>query len=635
MQIQSFRIENYKGFRDSGEIRFGDGFNVIVGQNDVGKTAFTEALALLFEPKPHRSSKTIPVQDIPPPTVSSATIRFQVCADELKDLLITGALPSTLYVPAGDSRQDPAHHLRIAQELVDQGPVVETGRTVEVTGPGASTVSQPDPFLVGYKIRGGELGGNHRTYWKGDVERTTGSVVFHDRTNYSMGNAKDLPARLDSLFRSRLYVFEAVRFGIDENVTGNEPELQSDASNLVQVLHLLSSNPIRWRRYLQHVKAVLPQLQEVTFSPVANRPGTVRALLWNIDPATERDDLAVSLSESGTGVGQVLAMLYVAFASRFPRTIVIDEPQSFLHPGALRKLFEILKSYPQHQYIVTTHSPNAVMAANPSALFLIRKEDEESVVEQLDVSETRDQSRFLREVGSSLSDVFGADDILWVEGTTEEECFPLIMSGVAGRPLLGTKIIGVLSTGDLEGKRSRDVYRIYKKLSESSGLLPPTVGFIFDKEERTKGDRQDLIRESGGLVAFLPRKMYENYLLNPSAIAEVVSDADSFRDNEATAEEVERWIEEHGRGERYSAQASDERLIDDPSWLVEVDSAKLLKDLFDDLSESRISYDKVAHGVALTQWLCQKEPDDLREVAALIQDRLDCGSSSGLEESED
>jgi len=224
---------------------------------------------------------------------------------------------------------------------------------------------------------------------------------------------------------------------------------------------------------------VLPEIEAVTFRPNEQGGGRVRALLWNIDQDTEREDLAVPLSESGTGVGQVLAILYVVFTSEYPRTIVIDEPQSFLHPGAVRKLFEILKGYPQHQYMITTHSPNAVIAADPRALFLVRKEGEESVVEQLDVCETRDQARFLREVGASLSGVFGANNVLWVEGATEEECFPLIVSKVAERQLLGTKIVGVLSTGDLGGRHSRDVYRIYEGLSQSGGLLPPAVGFIF------------------------------------------------------------------------------------------------------------------------------------------------------------
>jgi hypothetical protein len=268
---------------------------------------------------------------------------------------------------------------------------------------------------------------------------------------------------------SRIYSFSAVRFDINENPISTNRILAPNTSNLVQVLDLLSRNPTRWQRYFRDVRTVLPEIEALTFVPNEQGGGTVRAQLWNVDPGTEREDLAVPLSESGTGVGQVLAILYVVFTSEYPRTIVIDEPQSFLHPGAVRKLFEILKGYPQHQYVMTTHSPNAVTAADPQALFLVRKEGEESVVDQLDVSEARDQSRFLREVGASPSDVFGADNILWVEGTTEEECFPLILSKVLKRPLRGTKIVGVLSTGDLEGRRSRDVYRIYRRLREAGG----------------------------------------------------------------------------------------------------------------------------------------------------------------------
>ena len=43
MKINLIRIENYKGFSDSGEIRLSGDFNVVVGPNNVGKTAFIEA----------------------------------------------------------------------------------------------------------------------------------------------------------------------------------------------------------------------------------------------------------------------------------------------------------------------------------------------------------------------------------------------------------------------------------------------------------------------------------------------------------------------------------------------------------------------------------------------------------------
>jgi AAA15 family ATPase/GTPase len=60
MLISSIEISNYKGFRKSGEVKLTSGFNVIVGQNNAGKTALLEALALQAPSKPHRSLKTIP-----------------------------------------------------------------------------------------------------------------------------------------------------------------------------------------------------------------------------------------------------------------------------------------------------------------------------------------------------------------------------------------------------------------------------------------------------------------------------------------------------------------------------------------------------------------------------------------------
>jgi predicted ATP-binding protein involved in virulence len=46
VRIESFRVVNYKSFADSEEIRLEPGFNVIVGRNNVGKTALAEARRL-------------------------------------------------------------------------------------------------------------------------------------------------------------------------------------------------------------------------------------------------------------------------------------------------------------------------------------------------------------------------------------------------------------------------------------------------------------------------------------------------------------------------------------------------------------------------------------------------------------
>ena len=60
MRICSFKIQNYKSFLEPRELTLEEGFNLIVGQNNVGKTALLEALSLQFKSKPHRSQLTAP-----------------------------------------------------------------------------------------------------------------------------------------------------------------------------------------------------------------------------------------------------------------------------------------------------------------------------------------------------------------------------------------------------------------------------------------------------------------------------------------------------------------------------------------------------------------------------------------------
>jgi hypothetical protein len=292
---------------------------------------------------------------------------------------------------------------------------------------------------------------------------------------------------------------------VEEAEITTDPNLKPEASNLAGVLHLLqSSNVSRFQRLNNFLRIVFPEVKQITVPPSSSN--RARILVWAIEAGTERSDLAMPLSESGTGIGQVLAMLYVVLTSDYPRLIIIDEPQSFLHPGAVRKLFDIFRQHPQHQYIVTTHSPTVVTSSDPEVFYLVRKEGAESVIEKIDAEKTREMRLCLTAVGARLSDVFGADNVLWVEGRTEELCFPLILSKIAKQPLWGTEVLGVVQVGDFESKHSTVILEIYRRLTECRGLLPPAVGFIFDREQRSEQECQDLVRQSAGKVHFLPRR---------------------------------------------------------------------------------------------------------------------------------
>jgi AAA15 family ATPase/GTPase len=60
MYIAKFQVQNYKSFLSSQEVNLTSGFNVVVGQNNAGKTALVEALSLHFDNKYHMSMKTSP-----------------------------------------------------------------------------------------------------------------------------------------------------------------------------------------------------------------------------------------------------------------------------------------------------------------------------------------------------------------------------------------------------------------------------------------------------------------------------------------------------------------------------------------------------------------------------------------------
>lgn len=83
MRIQSFQVINYKSFADSGEIHLEPGFNVIVGRNNVGKTALAEAMSLRFPGKPHRSLTTVPTLGTPIDENSRAEVSIRLEANEL------------------------------------------------------------------------------------------------------------------------------------------------------------------------------------------------------------------------------------------------------------------------------------------------------------------------------------------------------------------------------------------------------------------------------------------------------------------------------------------------------------------------------------------------------------------------
>jgi recombinational DNA repair ATPase RecF len=91
MYISRFKIYNYKSFRESQDLELRPGFNVIVGQNDGGKTALLQAISLRFQYNPHRSLKTMPAVASKAGPVSRAEFTVHATAGELREFVKTSS----------------------------------------------------------------------------------------------------------------------------------------------------------------------------------------------------------------------------------------------------------------------------------------------------------------------------------------------------------------------------------------------------------------------------------------------------------------------------------------------------------------------------------------------------------------
>jgi hypothetical protein len=331
--------------------------------------------------------------------------------------------------------------------------------------------------------------------------------------------------------------------------------------------------------------------------------------------------LLIPLSEWGSGLSQVIAILFVIITARSSHVIIIDEPQAFLYPGAAKKLIEILNQYSRHQYIISTHSPDLIIAANPSQMVNFSNPTGcETKAKVMDSQKINVQRETLRLLGISLSDFFGADKILWVEGESEEICIPMIAPSDLMR---GVKIISVSSTGAFEQKNKtkiEEILRIYVKLSENSAIFPPSIGLILDSENKKQTEKDDLIRlgnKAGLKISFLDKMMLENYLIDePEAISSCI--VNICKESGMPQEEIK------------CESKSIEQYIDD--WISQYKSpnnfhaAKLLEYVFRQATGEKVPYRKVEYSPKLVEEILrweenkQKKSRSLEELRSFLKD---------------
>ncbi|MER8698978.1 AAA family ATPase [Mesorhizobium sp. M1273] len=600
MRIDRFQLANYSSFADTGMVELQPGINIIVGENNAGKSAILRSLYNL-ENFPHKSLDAYLPERL---GVSRQTISVSLSGSDIE----------TAWLRA------PANHIYINFGATEPSAIQ---RLVN------DTILSPNVVLVIKK----SVNGEHVAFFPfSDITRTPQSpsalfTIQDGKIVYMQGNIgpDNSHVLVNTIWRDNVFMFDAQRFSLGRGGIEYPDRLNGSANNLPAVLNQLQGERTDvFRRLVAHVREIFSTIRNLSVR--YTQQGDLEILVWPIDQQ-EHPELSVGLNNSGTGVAQAIAILTVAMTLR-EAVIVVDEISSFLHPAAAKTLLRILQTnYPQHQYIISTHSPEVLSASSPSTVHFIRKVGFESSVTPVDLNNLEDLRQVTGQLGISMTDVFAVERIIWVEGPTEELCFPYIYTQAVAPMPRSTMFVPVIATGDFSktGTRLELVLEIYERLSRAATPLVKSVTFGFDLEELSDREKDDLLRRSAGNIHLLPRRHFECYLLDPSAIADLLVAHVPDLDLAEIRKQIEERLLELGGDKDFKAHKVFNGDPAEPLWLAKVDAAKLIKRVCSEVSGQRFEFAKKVHSLELLKSRMETDTGsaDLAELIACVRELVD------------
>ncbi len=169
------------------------------------------------------------------------------------------------------------------------------------------------------------------------------------------------------------------------------------------------------------------------------------------------------------------------------------------------------------------------------------------------------------------------------------------------------------NTGDLDGKQADAALDIYNALTNGGSILPISVWFSFNREGKSERQIEDLNRRCAGRAKFLPRRMTENYLLNPAAIVAVLK---ALGEERVETAGIEALLRKHAPN-RMPREIPAE--YGTPEFNRHVDGANLLSDVFNEATGARHSYRKVRDGVELLRAILREDRPSVNELVEFVR----------------
>ncbi len=376
MQLTAVQICNYKSFGPDPELVALGLTTTIIGKNNVGKSNIIDAIRLCWDSlarwPDQQSTKSIPshdafqVEDSGPVAPCSIAVEVLASKREIEQ--------SALSVGLDDNERELVHRLFASHPF-----------WVSLKG------SAENPLQLSVRMQWNQI-----QAIEGIPEAWSDAIHARDMWRARCGPFMKALAKVIAP--------KLLTIGGRTQDERKAPDLQAD-------LALWQSPPVNAR--LQ--RATLNKFERL-FAAISGLDGARFCTPKDGSVVLEWSDKYLAISSYGDGTRKAISLAHLIVSSR-PDVILLEEPESSMHPDAVRRVIAAMSNEVKAQTIMTTHSPVCIDASKATVIVHVRHNGVRTFTEQ--VSELDQVYAVLDDLDVRPSDLLQANVVIWVEGPSD------------------------------------------------------------------------------------------------------------------------------------------------------------------------------------------------------------------------
>lgn len=440
IKIKEIRIRNFRSLK-SVDMSFDD-ICILIGANNVGKTSLLQALQLAFAGTRKFDSEDIYVEAAEIlPKERKAIIDVLIVSTDSKNIE-TATFDDTWFEHFGEFRSEFALDLKqfVALRTVISFDLLKGDYEIERR----SLIEWPQSDLM-------EEYGNYKK------SRVTEKVIQAIPVFY-MDAKRDIATEMRD--KSSYWGKLVADVGLNkEDIDAIENTLDSINETIIDKSAVLKHLVDRLNKITETVSS---DKDSIKINPVSRK---IRDLNRGIDISfKDQESESFPISSHGMGTRSWITYLtltaYITWKTEQMKVeslpyhpfILLEEPESHLHPQAQRHIFKQMNDM-SGQKIISTHSPVIVGQADISTVRQIYKEKGCSNVHFIDMTafekDKKQLQRIRQEIFKTRGDLLFARALILCEGETEELAIPMFFKKYYGFDCfeVGINIIGVGGSG--------------------------------------------------------------------------------------------------------------------------------------------------------------------------------------------